>query len=307
MPMHMQGRDYPPAANKQWPLYGWIVSDAVLYDTPVMLTLPHGPVRQFSFSDELLRGSVAAGAEEQPPDPLPRRVRLATKTTPRESCSVRRRPSRSSFDTPPPHQATTEPQPTTTPPAAAEASAAEPPCKRPRVPDPDAGPEADRSATDPLAAPDASATGLPRKRRWGPPPPPAPDPTAAATVKAVAGTREATKTIAARWALLQEYRQLEADPTLCLGRGGPNGEMLKRKRRGYYHGCCSDSNWGGTAKRDKWDLVMATAPLTAAQVKEVRLMAFGIRCIASLSLVLPEQGIDYSETMARSSLPNFFS
>ena len=35
-------------------------------------------------------------------------------------------------------------------------------------------------------------------------------------------------------------------------------------------GCCSDSKWLGTATRDRWELVIATAPSTAARRKEVR-------------------------------------
>ena len=45
--------------------------------------------------------------------------------------------------------------------------------------------------------------------------------------------------------------------------------MLNRKRPGYFSGGCSDSKWGGSRKKFKWDLFQKMLPNQAAKFDEV--------------------------------------
>lgn len=46
-------------------------------------------------------------------------------------------------------------------------------------------------------------------------------------------------------------------------------EMLKRKRPGYFSGCCSETKWLGARKKYKWDLFNQMLPAQAAKFDEV--------------------------------------
>ena len=45
--------------------------------------------------------------------------------------------------------------------------------------------------------------------------------------------------------------------------------MLLRKRPGYFSGCCSESKWGGSRKRFKWDMFAEMMPNQASKCDEV--------------------------------------
>lgn len=63
------------------------------------------------------------------------------------------------------------------------------------------------------------------------------------------------------------WRQFEC--FLFSFRYGLTEEMLRRKRPGYFSGCCSETKWLGARKKYKWDLFNEMLPAQAAKFDEV--------------------------------------
>ncbi|CAL1150276.1 unnamed protein product [Cladocopium goreaui] len=78
------------------------------------------------------------------------------------------------------------------------------------------------------------------------------------------GTKGDCISIAKKLKLLDEFHELKNS-----GVKNANQEMLNRKRPGYFSGCCSDSKWGGSRKKFKWDLFQKMLPNQAAKFDEV--------------------------------------
>ena len=195
--LHLLDSEY--FTHKVFPLYGWMLEAPTRLSKPLLLDIKRGVVRSTWLQSEAIatyeNNERAQHAEPQPTSapPAPRR-RIVGKTAPPSELAAP--PSVQQNVVPPESQAHKRSQ--------CESVSAEQPKKRARGrPTKSSSPE----EFDPVEA-------------------------AALDTSNVGGNRKAGLSIAAKWALVKEFLELSADPSIC----NANSEMLRRKRRGYYSG-----------------------------------------------------------------------
>jgi hypothetical protein len=194
--MHLLELDY--IKNLIFPVYGWVLADPVRFPEPIILdVVKRGVVRSCWLNSNAL-AAYEANVSLQPVDQPPAEPR-----------TVRRRITGKS-----PDQSAT--------PAAVQHDLSPPavdPEKRKRCP----------SAEDVGTPEPKRKMGRPRKSDASTPPP---DDHCDQVDSKVGGCRRAGLSIVAKWALVKEFLELSADPTVT----NANREMLRKKRRGYYSG-----------------------------------------------------------------------